>query len=76
MLIKSGARRRTAGGVFFELVKERCTGKERHYLFAPRPVKRAAPKGTPQAAHAPALAPMPFTLDHWKGLTPMPVTAP
>ena len=75
MLIKSGARRRTAGGVFFELVKERCTGRERHYLFAPRPVKRPAPKGTPQTAHAPALAPMPFTLDDWKGLTPMAVTA-
>jgi hypothetical protein len=74
MLIKSGARRRTPGGVFFELVKERCTGKERHYLFAPRPVKHASP-GKPQAAPAPELAPMPLPLDLWKGLTPMPVTA-
>lgn len=74
MLIKSGARRRTPGGVFFELVKERCTGKERHYLFAPRPVKQASP-GKPQTAPASTLAPMPLPLDLWKGLTPMPVTA-
>ena len=32
MLVKAGDRRRTPGGVFFELVKERCSGKERHYL--------------------------------------------
>jgi hypothetical protein len=74
MLIKSGARRRTPGGVFFELVKERCAGKERHYLFAPRPVKHASP-GKPQAAQAPAPAPIALTLHLWKGLTPMPVTA-
>ena len=74
MLIKSGARRRTPGGVFFELVKERCTGRERHYLFAPRPVKHS-PSGKPQTAPASMLAPMPLPLDLWKGLTPMPVTA-
>jgi hypothetical protein len=74
MLIKSGARRRTPGGVFFELVKERCTGKERHYLFAPKPVKHP-PSGKRQAAQTPALAPIPLTLDHWGGLRLMPVTA-
>jgi len=74
MLIKSGARRRTPGGVFFELVKERCTSRERYYLFAPRPVKHTSP-GQRQAAPTSTLAPIPLTLDLWKGLTPMPVTA-
>jgi len=36
MLTKDGSRRRTPGGVFFQLVKERVTAKERRQLF-PRP---------------------------------------
>jgi hypothetical protein len=36
MLTKDGSRRRTPGGVFFQLVKERVTAKERRRLF-PRP---------------------------------------
>ena len=72
MLVKAGDRRRTPGGVFFELVKERCSGKERHYLFAPMPSKQSQPQSQqPQ----PDAAPVTLTLDHWKGLTPMPVTA-
>lgn len=74
MLTRAGDRRRTPGGVFFELVKQRSTGKERHSLFAPRPVKHP-PSGKPQAAQAPALAPLSLTLDLWKGLPHMHVTA-
>ena len=36
MLTKDGSRRRTPGGVFFQLVKERVTAKEHRRLF-PRP---------------------------------------
>jgi hypothetical protein len=73
MLSKSGARRRSPGGVFFELVKERCSGKERHRLFAP---VKSTPSGKRQTAPAqPDASPVILTLDLWKGLTPMPVTA-
>ena len=40
MLTKDGTRRRTPGGVFFQLVKERATTHERRRLFEiyqPRP---------------------------------------
>src|SRR5918912_839610 len=47
MLTKDGTRRRTPGGVFFQLVKERATPKERRRLF-PRPA--------PQTPRAPAQA--------------------
>ena len=40
MLTKDGTRRRTRGGVFFQLVRERATARERRRLF-PRP----APQG-------------------------------
>jgi hypothetical protein len=74
MLTRAGDRRRSPGGTFLQLVKDRCTGKERYYLFAPVPVKRP-PSGKHQAAPAEALAPIALTLDLWEGLTPMPVTA-
>jgi PHAX RNA-binding domain len=41
MLTKDGTRRRTPGGVFFQLVKERVTPQERRRLFPPP----AAPRG-------------------------------
>src|SRR5215217_6332363 len=51
MLTKDGTRRRTPGGVFFQLVKERATQQERRRLF-PRPAsqhhKTSAP-AQPQA---------------------------
>src|SRR5712691_8576932 len=43
MLTRDGTRRRTPGGVFFQLVKERATTKERRQLFphpAPQPGQR------------------------------------
>lgn len=74
MLVHSGKRRRTPGGVFFELVKQRSTAKERYFIFAnetPTPAKQ-----TQQATPAqPQAAMVLLTLDQWKGLPPMPVTA-
>jgi hypothetical protein len=74
MLTRAGDRRRSPGGVFLQLVKDRSSGRERYRLFAPMPSKHPSP-GKHQAAQAPALAPITLTLDLWKGLTPMPVTA-
>jgi hypothetical protein len=51
LLTKDGTRRRTAGGVFFQLVRERVTRQERRQLF-PRtapPHGQARPQGVPQA---------------------------
>jgi PHAX RNA-binding domain len=75
MLTKAGYRRRTPGGVFFHLVKDRSTGKERHGLFAiPRATKRRK-QTTPSTTPATAAPPVSLTLNLWKGLQPMPVTA-
>src|SRR6266849_5233364 len=51
MLTKDGTRRRTPGGVFFQLVRERATARERGRLF-PRlaPQQRQGP--TPPQPHA------------------------
>jgi hypothetical protein len=50
MLTRDGTRRRTPGGVFFQLVKDQLTGRERRRLFfhpaAPRPARK--PPSTPQ----------------------------
>ena len=77
MLVKSGERRRTPGGVFFALVKGRCSSKERHRLFVPVAAKKVLTPDVPggQEPSARATAPLALTLDLWKGLTPMPVTA-
>ncbi|HEY5865305.1 MAG TPA: phosphorylated adapter RNA export RNA-binding domain-containing protein [Candidatus Tectomicrobia bacterium] len=72
MLLKDGSRRRTPGGTFFQLVKDACTGKERHFIFAVLAAKK--PPGTLQIGR-PAQAPLTLTTAHWKGLTPMSVTA-
>jgi hypothetical protein len=73
MLVKAGDRRRTPGGVFFQLAKERCTGKERSRLFPYQPIQ----KHQETAAQTPVPPPMPvlLALDLWEGLTPMPVSA-
>jgi PHAX RNA-binding domain len=47
MLTKDGTRRRTPGGVFFQLVKERATPQERRRLF-PQPAPQPG-QGQPQA---------------------------
>jgi hypothetical protein len=52
MLTKDGTRRRTPGGVFFQLVKDRATAKERWRLFprpaSPHPHAPSQPQGPPQ----------------------------
>ena len=73
MLTHAGDRRRTPGGVFLQLVRERCTGQERRQLFFAtqsgyNPRRQTRPSPTPAT-------PIMFTLELWKGLKPMPVTA-
>jgi Phosphorylated adapter RNA export protein, RNA-binding domain len=72
MLTLAGDRRRTPGGTFFELVKQKCTSRERHRLFTPLPSQQAQRQTPPAPAEAAAVV---LTLDLWKGLKPMPVTA-
>jgi PHAX RNA-binding domain len=72
MLTMTGRRRRTPGGVFFALAKQQCTSRERHRLFAPRPAKPAQRQPPPVPVEA---APLVLTLDLWKGLKRMAVTA-
>ena len=71
MLTRAGDRRRSPGGTFFHLVRQQCSKQERARLFPYQVAK--TPQQQPQPA--PALAPMTLTLDLWKGLPPMPVTA-
>jgi hypothetical protein len=68
MLVKAGDRQRTPGGTFFHLARQQCSKQERARLFPYPSTKK------PQQPQ-PALAPITLTLDHWKGLAPMPVTA-
>ena len=92
MLTKVGDRRRTPGGTFLQLVRERCTARERRQLFPWQPVPSKRPQQTtaqrtPGAIASPGeaasratlampqAAPIILTLDLWKGLKPMPVTA-
>jgi Phosphorylated adapter RNA export protein, RNA-binding domain len=54
MRTKDGTRRRTPGGVFFQLVKERVTPKERQRLFdRPRPGQPQPPVPAPSPAQPP-----------------------
>lgn len=72
MLTSTGDRRRTAGGTFLRLVRQQGSKEERARLFPYRATK--TPQQQPQEAQ-PDAAPVPLTLDLWKGLKPMPVTA-
>ena len=72
MLTSAGDRRRTPGGTFFHLVRQQCSRQERARLF-PYPSAQKAPPQPQQPR--PDAAPVPLTIDQWKGLTPMPVTA-
>ena len=72
MLTSAGDRRRSAGGTFLRLVRQQCSKEERARLFPYQAAKK--PQKQPQQPR-PDAAPVPLTLDLWKGLTPMPVTA-
>jgi hypothetical protein len=74
MLTKHGSRRRTPGGVFFQLVKERATPQERRRLFPPpAPQKYQRPQGQ-QSQGAPE-APV-LTWDEVQTITQTRATAP
>jgi PHAX RNA-binding domain len=71
-LTADGTRRRTPGGTFFHLVRQQCSKEERARLFPRLP----AQPSQQQPKHArPDAAPVALTLDLWKGLRPMHVTA-
>ena len=72
MLVKAGDRRRTPGGTFFHLARQQCSKEERVRLFPHQAPKK--PQQQPKQAR-PDAAPVSLTLDLWKGLRPMPVTA-
>ena len=72
MLTSAGDRRRTPGGTFFHLVRQQCSKQERARLF-PYPSAKQAQQQAPPAR--PDATPLVLTIDLWKGLTPMPVTA-
>ena len=72
MLTRAGDRRRTPGGTFFHLVRQQCSKQERARLF---PYPSAKQPQQPAPPVRPDAAPVLLTLNQWKGLTPMPVTA-
>src|SRR5262249_36176204 len=76
MLTKAGDRRRSPGGTFLQLVKDRSTKPERSRLFyGPPRTKRPQKQARPAAPPAPALAPVTLIPHLWKGPKPMAVTA-
>jgi len=75
MLTRAGDRRRSSGGTFFALVKQQCTRRERHALFAMQPSTKRRKQTTPPNTPATAAPPVSLTLDLWKGLQPLSVTA-
>lgn len=48
MFLEREQRRRTPGGVFFQLVKDRVTGRERHLIFEARKQKQQGGKRAPR----------------------------
>ena len=60
--IMTGKRRRTPGGVFFRLVRERATGGQRRAIFPP-------PPGSGKASPAKDVAPV-FTWEHFGTMAP------
>src|SRR6516164_3621303 len=71
MLTKDGTRRRTPGGVFFQLVRERATPQERRRLFP----WTAAPSG-PTPPQRPPQTPTTLTWDEVQSITQTLATHP
>jgi hypothetical protein len=77
LLTKDGTRRRTPGGVFFQLVKEACTPRERARLFLAqrRPGPAASPSADPRPFTWPQLVELAPTLSaHPRGDATMKLT--
>ncbi len=51
MLLPDGSRRRTPGGVFFHLVKDRISAKDRAAIFVPQRPQRQPKLDTQQRRH-------------------------
>ena len=70
LMLPDGSRRRTLGGVFFFLVRERVTPEDRAAIFPPwskRPAARAGKPPAPAAAQPTAPVPQPDTLPNLSG---------
>jgi hypothetical protein len=75
LLVRAGDRRRTPGGVFFFLVRERCSKGEQYWIFANETYGQAQPTQKQARPDTRTHGPLALTLALWKGLRPMPVTA-
>ncbi len=62
MLTKNGSRRRTMGGVFFQLVLQRVSSRDRWFVFRRDQGRRKGDR-PPGSTNAPPVAQPPFTLD-------------
>ncbi len=62
MPTKDGSRRRTPGGVFFQLVLQRVPSRDRWFIFRHDQARRTL-TGVPDRAGAPPAVPPPLTLD-------------
>ncbi len=62
MLTKDGSRRRTPGGVFFQLVLQRVPSRDRWFIFRHDQARRTGSR-PPADPGAPPVAQPPFTLD-------------
>ena len=70
LMLPDGSRRRTLGGVFFFLVRERVTPEDRAAIFPPwskRPAARAGNPPSPATAPPTAPVPQPDTLPNLTG---------
>ena len=67
--IMTGKRRRTPGGVFFRLVRERATGRQRRAIFPPPPGSGKASPAEDKESPAKDEAPV-FTWEHFGTMAP------
>ncbi len=68
MLTKDGSRRRSPGGVFFQLVLQRVSSRDRWFVF--RHDQRRNARGPSPAMAAPAPLALPLTLDDLPAIVP------
>jgi hypothetical protein len=76
MLTKAGDRRRTPGGVFFQLVKERASTRERQRLFPRSPSQKPPAPVSSQGQPQGQASPQALTWDEVSPIIQTLVTAP